>query len=156
TRLKSKPELATRHGGGVTGLDHSTLLVRDPAPSLCAVAATTDPARRRRDAVGCVGVGLGGSLARILPLHPPFPHCFSRRPLHLAQAGPLRAPCLGNHLHWSCAQPAPVLNSYWTIEESVAAAQGAVGLDHYEVRHSLGWYRHITLAMLALAYWAVI
>jgi hypothetical protein len=24
-------------------------------------------------------------------------------------------------------------------------------LDHYEVRHWQGWYRHITLAMLALA-----
>jgi SRSO17 transposase len=44
----------------------------------------------------------------------------------------------------------------WTIEESVAAAKGEVGLDHYEVRHSHGWYRHITLAMLALAYLAVV
>jgi len=31
-----------------------------------------------------------------------------------------------------------------------------VGLDHYEVRHYLSWYRHITLAMLALAYLAVV
>jgi len=31
-----------------------------------------------------------------------------------------------------------------------------VGLDHYEVRHYHGWYRHITLAMLALAYLAVV
>jgi SRSO17 transposase len=44
----------------------------------------------------------------------------------------------------------------WTIEESVAAAKGEVGLDHYEVRHYHGWYRHITLAMLALAYLAVV
>ena len=44
----------------------------------------------------------------------------------------------------------------WTIEESVAAAKGEVGLDHYEVRHYYGWYRHITLAMLALAYLAVV
>jgi SRSO17 transposase len=44
----------------------------------------------------------------------------------------------------------------WTIEESVAAAKGEVGLDHYEVRHFHGWYRHITLAMLALAYLAVV
>jgi SRSO17 transposase len=44
----------------------------------------------------------------------------------------------------------------WTIEESLAAAKGEVGLDHYEVRHSHGWYRHITLAMLALAYLAVV
>jgi SRSO17 transposase len=44
----------------------------------------------------------------------------------------------------------------WAIEESLAAAKGEVGLDHYEVRHSHGWYRHITLAMLALAYLAVV
>ncbi len=30
------------------------------------------------------------------------------------------------------------------------------GLDHYEVRYWIGWYRHITLAMLALAYLAVV
>ena len=44
----------------------------------------------------------------------------------------------------------------WTIEESFQAAKGEVGLDHYEVRHYHGWYRHITLAMLALAYLAVV
>ena len=30
-------------------------------------------------------------------------------------------------------------------------AKSECGLDHYEVRHWKGWYRHITLAMLALA-----
>ena len=44
----------------------------------------------------------------------------------------------------------------WTIEESFELAKGEVGLDHYEVRHWVGWYRHMTLAMLALAYLAVI
>ncbi len=44
----------------------------------------------------------------------------------------------------------------WAIEESLEAAKGEVGLDHYEVRHYHGWYRHITLAMLALAYLAVV
>jgi SRSO17 transposase len=44
----------------------------------------------------------------------------------------------------------------WAIEESIEAAKGEVGLDHYEVRQSQGWYRHITLAMLALAYLAVV
>ncbi len=40
----------------------------------------------------------------------------------------------------------------WTIEECIELAKHEVGLDHYEVRHWTGWYRHITLAMLALAY----
>ena len=31
-----------------------------------------------------------------------------------------------------------------------------MGLDHYEVRHWIGWYRHITLAMFALAYLTVV
>jgi SRSO17 transposase len=44
----------------------------------------------------------------------------------------------------------------WTIEESLEAAKGEVGLDHYEVRQYHGWYRHITLAMLALGYLAVV
>jgi SRSO17 transposase len=44
----------------------------------------------------------------------------------------------------------------WAIAESLEAAKGEVGLDHYEVRRWDGWYRHITLAMLALAYLAVV
>ena len=39
----------------------------------------------------------------------------------------------------------------WTIEESLEAAKGEVGLAHYEVRHYHGWYRHMTLAMLAVS-----
>ena len=44
----------------------------------------------------------------------------------------------------------------WTIEECFEEAKGEVGLDQYEVRRWDGWYRHITLAMLAHAYLAVI
>ena len=44
----------------------------------------------------------------------------------------------------------------WTIESSVEAAKGAVGLDHYEVRSWTGWYRPITLAMWAYALLAVV
>jgi SRSO17 transposase len=42
----------------------------------------------------------------------------------------------------------------WTIEEALEAAKGEVGLDQYEVRRWVGWYRHITLALVALAYLA--
>ena len=44
----------------------------------------------------------------------------------------------------------------WAIEECFEEAKGQVGLDQYEVRRWEGWYRHITLAMLAHAYLAVI
>jgi len=39
----------------------------------------------------------------------------------------------------------------WAVEIAFQMAKGECGLDHYEVRHWQGWYRHITLAMLALA-----
>jgi SRSO17 transposase len=39
----------------------------------------------------------------------------------------------------------------WTIDDLFKLAKGQVGLDHYEVRSWQGWYRHITLALLALA-----
>jgi SRSO17 transposase len=44
----------------------------------------------------------------------------------------------------------------WTIEEGFEAAKGEVGLDQYEVRSWTGWHRHITLAMLALAFLTVV
>lgn len=43
----------------------------------------------------------------------------------------------------------------WQIEECFQAAKNECGLDQYEVRRYVGWYRHITLAMLAHAYLAV-
>lgn len=44
----------------------------------------------------------------------------------------------------------------WTVEESLQLGKGEVGLDQYEVRSWTGWYRHITLSMLALAYLTVV
>jgi SRSO17 transposase len=49
-----------------------------------------------------------------------------------------------------------VAGTRWAIEESFESAKGEVGLDHYEVRSWDGWYRHITLAMLAHAYLTVV
>jgi SRSO17 transposase len=42
--------------------------------------------------------------------------------------------------------------SRWQVEEAIELAKGQVGLDEYEVRHWQGWYRHITLALFALAF----
>lgn len=49
-----------------------------------------------------------------------------------------------------------VAGTRWTIESCFEAAKGEVGLDQYEVRSWCGWHRHITLAMLAHAYLAVL
>jgi SRSO17 transposase len=43
----------------------------------------------------------------------------------------------------------------WAIEDGFQQAKGEVGLDHYEVRRWPGWYRHITLALLAHAFLVV-
>jgi SRSO17 transposase len=49
-----------------------------------------------------------------------------------------------------------VAGTRWTVEACFEAAKGEVGLDQYEVRSWTGWHRHITLAMLAHAYLAVL
>ena len=49
-----------------------------------------------------------------------------------------------------------VAGARWSIESLFEQAKGEVGLDHYEVRSWVGWHRHTTLAMLALAYLAAV
>src|SRR5215217_8935662 len=56
----------------------------------------------------------------------------------------------------SLQELARVAGSRWKIEEAFEEAKGEVGLDHYEVRSWVGWYRHVTLAMFAHAFLAVI
>jgi SRSO17 transposase len=43
----------------------------------------------------------------------------------------------------------------WPVEESFEAAKNEAGMDNYQVRLYHAWYRHITMAMLALAFLAV-
>ncbi len=50
------------------------------------------------------------------------------------------------------ADLAQVAGARWAIEECFQAAKNQCGLDEYEVRRYVGWYRHITLAMLAHAF----
>ena len=49
-----------------------------------------------------------------------------------------------------------VAGTRWAIEACFETAKGEVGLDQYEVRSWTGWHRHVTLAMLAHAYLAVL
>lgn len=48
-----------------------------------------------------------------------------------------------------------VIGTRWPIEECFEAAKSEAGLDNYQVRLYHAWYRHITLAMLAMAFLAV-
>lgn len=51
----------------------------------------------------------------------------------------------------SCAKVVEVAGRRWEIEVGFEATKGECGLDHYEVRRWQGWYRHITLSLLAHA-----
>lgn len=44
-----------------------------------------------------------------------------------------------------------VAGTRWSVESDFETTKGEVGLDHYEVRSWVGWYRHITVAMWAQA-----
>ena len=75
-----------------------------------------------------------------------------------------RNPTTGELAYYRCYAPHPVplltlvrtAGIRWSIEETFQTAKGQAGLDHYQVRTWTGWYRHITLAMLALAFLAAI
>jgi SRSO17 transposase len=54
------------------------------------------------------------------------------------------------------AEVGRVAGTRWVIAQRFEAAKGEGGLEHYEVRSWTGWYRHITLAMWALALLAVL
>ncbi len=56
----------------------------------------------------------------------------------------------------SLAELVRVAGTRWIIEDAFKEAKQEVGLDEYEVRRWVGWRRHITLAMLAHAFLAVI
>jgi SRSO17 transposase len=49
-----------------------------------------------------------------------------------------------------------VAGARWAIEDLFELAKGDCGLDEYEVRSWVGWHRHVTLSLFALAALAVI
>lgn len=66
--------------------------------------------------------------------------------------------------YYLCAAPphataqdlATAAGKRWAIELCFEAAKQETGLDEYEVRTWHGWYRHITLSMLALSFLAAV
>jgi SRSO17 transposase len=65
----------------------------------------------------------------------------------------------GDRAYYFCAAPldatpqdlAIAAGQRWAIETCFQTAKQDAGLDEYEVRSWIGWYRHITFWMLALA-----
>jgi len=49
-----------------------------------------------------------------------------------------------------------VAGTRWRVEECLELSKGECGLDEYEVRSWVGWHRHVTLSLFALAVVAVI
>ena len=47
------------------------------------------------------------------------------------------------------------IGSRWTVEQCLEVGKGEVGLADYEVRSWHGWYRHVTLALVAQAFLTV-
>jgi SRSO17 transposase len=72
----------------------------------------------------------------------------------------IRRGSTGELAFYRCWSPAPVplatlvrvAGMRWAVEEGFQTAKSQVGLDHYQVRTWTGWHRHVTLAMLALAF----
>ncbi len=54
------------------------------------------------------------------------------------------------------ADMAQAIGTRWSVEQCFEEGKGEVGLDHSEVRSWQGWYRHITLCMLAHAFLVVL
>jgi len=94
-----------------------------------------------------------------LPLHPPADRGWRRWLLlrrSLSDPSDVAAYTVFAPAHTTLTAHVQVAGKRWTVEESIECAKGEVGLDHYEVRSWTGWYRHITLAMWAQAFLAVI
>lgn len=61
-----------------------------------------------------------------------------------------------NPRHESVGELVRVAGARWPIEECFQTGKGQVGLDNYQVRLYDAWYRHMSLAMLAQTFLAVI
>lgn len=61
-----------------------------------------------------------------------------------------------NPRHEPAGELVRVAGTRWPIEECFQTAKGSVGLDNYQVRLYHAWYRHITLAMIAQSFLAIL
>jgi SRSO17 transposase len=64
--------------------------------------------------------------------------------------------CVSAPIATTLKEMVAVAGKRWAVEECFEMAKGDCGLDEYEVRSWTGWYRHVTLSMLAHAYLTVV
>jgi SRSO17 transposase len=112
----------------------------------------------------CLSAGAGSKGERVyewqeLALFPPAAPGWRRSLLlrrSLSDARDLAAYTVFAPAHTTLMAHVQVAGKRWTVEESIQVGKGEVGLDHYEVRSWTGWYRHITVAMVAQAFLVVV
>lgn len=61
-----------------------------------------------------------------------------------------------NPRHEPVGELVRVAGTRWPVEECFQTGKGNVGLDNYQVRLYHAWYRHITLAMIAQSFLAIL
>lgn len=91
---------------------------------------------------------------RRIALNPPMPDGFDRWLLvrrSIDDPDALTAYTVFAPTGTTLADLAQAAGSRWQVEIGFEETKGEVGLDEYEVRSWHGWYRHITLAMVAHA-----
>jgi SRSO17 transposase len=76
----------------------------------------------------------------------------ARRPVNADETAEIKCYLSNAPATIALAEMAAVGCLRWTIEEDFELAKGEVGLDQYEVTKYRGWYHHITLSLLALAF----
>jgi SRSO17 transposase len=95
----------------------------------------------------------------VLRTNSPAPGTYARWLLtrrSVANPGDVADFACGGPPETTLAELARVAGMRWAIEECFELAKGDCGLDEYEVRSWVGWHRHVTLSLFALAVVAVI
>ena len=119
------------------------------------LASQVDPANWARCSAGNGAKGprvYDWAVVDIRPLREPGKGHWLLARRSLAKPGELAYYVCFGSAETTLAELVRVAGTRWAIEECFEEAKGQVGLDQYEVRRWDGWYRHITLAMLAHAY----
>jgi hypothetical protein len=94
-----------------------------------------------------------------LPLNPPLQEGFERWLLvrrSIEESDELSAYSVFAPEGTTLEELAQLAGSRWRVEIGFEEAKGEVGFSHYEVRSWHGWYRHITLPLLAHSFLAAI
>lgn len=94
-----------------------------------------------------------------LPLNSPQPQTYGRWLLirrSISDPSEVAYFACGGPASTSLEELVRIAGVRWAIEDLFELAKGDCGLDEYEVRSWLGWHRHVTLSLFALAMLAVI